>query len=197
MSCQGERIQFLLIGLQRRPGEQLNELILLLHLDADISEDLATFPRYSKGLVKIYLQHWVVLTVNVGEHTSPIEHLGLENLSYRIAAAALLFIHICWRAHRAQHSKLCLLVGGFNPSEKYKSNWKSSPNRIENKKYLKPPPSLEVSQKVKHSKNGTSKNITHLRLLASWHSISIPLYVLKDSRILEQKVENEQRSKNP
>ena len=32
------------------------------------------------------------------------------------------------------------LVGGFNPLEKYESNWKSSPNRGENKKYLKPPP---------------------------------------------------------
>ena len=31
------------------------------------------------------------------------------------------------------------LVGGFNPSEKYLSNWESSPNRGENKKYLKPP----------------------------------------------------------
>ena len=31
------------------------------------------------------------------------------------------------------------LVGGFNPSEKYQSNWKSSPSRGENKKYLKPP----------------------------------------------------------
>ena len=34
-----------------------------------------------------------------------------------------------------------LLVGGFNPLEKYSSNWKSSPNRGDNKKYLKPPPS--------------------------------------------------------
>ena len=33
-----------------------------------------------------------------------------------------------------------LLVGGFNPSEKCESTWKSSPNRGENKKYLKPPP---------------------------------------------------------
>ena len=32
------------------------------------------------------------------------------------------------------------LVGGFNPSKEYKSNWKPSPNRGENKKYLKPPP---------------------------------------------------------
>ena len=32
------------------------------------------------------------------------------------------------------------LVGGFNPPEKYESQWESSPNRGENKKYLKPPP---------------------------------------------------------
>ena len=34
------------------------------------------------------------------------------------------------------------LVGGFNPSEKYWSNWIISPNRDENKKCLKPPPSF-------------------------------------------------------
>ena len=28
------------------------------------------------------------------------------------------------------------IVGGFNPSEKYQSTWKSSPNRGEHKKYL-------------------------------------------------------------
>ena len=33
-----------------------------------------------------------------------------------------------------------ILVGGFNPSEKYQSNWIISPSRGENKKYLKPPP---------------------------------------------------------
>ena len=33
------------------------------------------------------------------------------------------------------------LVGGFNPSEKYESKLESSPNRDENKKYLKTPPS--------------------------------------------------------
>jgi len=32
------------------------------------------------------------------------------------------------------------LVGGFNPSEKYESKWESSPNKGENKKYLKPLP---------------------------------------------------------
>ena len=33
-----------------------------------------------------------------------------------------------------------VLGGGFNPFEKYESNWKSSPNRGEHKKYLKTPP---------------------------------------------------------
>ena len=37
---------------------------------------------------------------------------------------------------------VCFLVGGFNPSEKYWSNWKSSQSRGENEKYLKPPPSF-------------------------------------------------------
>jgi len=36
------------------------------------------------------------------------------------------------------------LAGGFNPSEKYWPNWKSSPSRGENKKYQKPPPSLFI-----------------------------------------------------
>ena len=34
------------------------------------------------------------------------------------------------------------LVGGFNPFEKYSSNWIMSPSRGETKKYLKPPPSF-------------------------------------------------------
>ncbi len=38
-----------------------------------------------------------------------------------------------------------MLVGGFNPSEKYESNGIISPNRDENKKYLKPPPSYKWS----------------------------------------------------
>ena len=38
----------------------------------------------------------------------------------------------------------CLLVGGFNPFEKCYSNWIISPARGENKKHLKPPPSLVI-----------------------------------------------------
>ena len=41
-----------------------------------------------------------------------------------------------------------LLVGGFNPFGKYLSNWKSSPNRGENNKYLKPPPSTAFNNKT-------------------------------------------------
>ena len=41
---------------------------------------------------------------------------------------------------KSPHEQWSRLVGGFNPLEKYLSNWKSSPNRDENKKYLKPPP---------------------------------------------------------
>ena len=37
-----------------------------------------------------------------------------------------------------------ILLGGFNPSEKYQSKWESSPNRGENKKYLKPPPRYHI-----------------------------------------------------
>ena len=38
-----------------------------------------------------------------------------------------------------------ILVGGFKPSEKYQSNWESSSNRGENKKYLKPPPRIYLN----------------------------------------------------
>ncbi len=41
------------------------------------------------------------------------------------------------------------LVGGFNPSEKYESNCIISPNRGENKKYLKPPPRYSVNHGMK------------------------------------------------
>ena len=40
------------------------------------------------------------------------------------------------------------LVGGFNPIEKYWSNWIISPGRGENNKYLKPPPSHLLFQVV-------------------------------------------------
>ena len=39
------------------------------------------------------------------------------------------------------YTRIYNLVGGFNPFEKYSSNWFTSPSRGENKKCLKPPPS--------------------------------------------------------
>ena len=41
---------------------------------------------------------------------------------------------------------LTKLVGGFNPLEKYKSNWESSLNRGENNTYLKPLPRKHSSK---------------------------------------------------
>jgi len=43
---------------------------------------------------------------------------------------------------RVPKMEIRILVGGFNPSEKYQSTWESSPNRGEHKKYLKPPPRI-------------------------------------------------------
>ena len=43
------------------------------------------------------------------------------------------------------HEMSSLLAGGFNPSEKYKSNWIISPGRDENTKYLKTTPRLALS----------------------------------------------------
>ena len=44
------------------------------------------------------------------------------------------------------------LVGGLNPFEKYYSKWESSPNRGENKRYLKPPSSNSSPMKIGHPK---------------------------------------------
>ena len=54
------------------------------------------------------------------------------------------------------------LVGGFNPFEKYSSNWIISPSRGENKKYLKPPPSQVLdhpsgNEKIPHLLPGDEK----------------------------------------
>ena len=57
-----------------------------------------------------------------------------------------------------------MLVGGFNPFEKYESNWKSSPNRDEHKEYLKPPPRMYL----------TSFVVYHLK--------GIPTYNLQESK---------------
>ena len=48
------------------------------------------------------------------------------------------------------------LVGGFNPFEKYSSIWIISPNRGENKKYLKAPPGCELMNPLRVDKFNTA-----------------------------------------
>ena len=43
------------------------------------------------------------------------------------------------------------LVGGFNPFEKYESNWESSPSRDENKEYSKIPPSYQCLEGMQYA----------------------------------------------
>ena len=50
-------------------------------------------------------------------------------------------IHLLHGKKNAHHLGVrAYLVGGFNPFKKFLSKWESSPNRGENKRYLKPPP---------------------------------------------------------
>ena len=71
---------------------------------------------------------WRVINYNRG-HNISYPNNALQEKSLKIT------IHICIMFDH-------FLVGGFNPFEKYLSKWESSPNRGENKKYLKPPPSF-------------------------------------------------------
>ena len=70
------------------------------------------------------------------------------------------------------------MVGGFNPIENYKPNWKSSPNRGEHKKYMKPPPSIWVAT--------TQISIVSTSLLPGFfrmiQSFSPPTHVSHDPR---------------
>ncbi len=64
------------------------------------------------------------------------------------------------------------LVGGFNPFEKYESKWEFSPDRDENKKYLKPPPSESIAQ-PEASIFSREKNLWQVGhvILMTWHAI--------------------------
>ena len=52
----------------------------------------------------------------------------------------MVFLNL-WKGHEkpCQRGHTEFLVGGFNPFEKYESNWESSPNGGEHIKYLKQP----------------------------------------------------------
>ena len=57
------------------------------------------------------------------------------------------------------------LVGGFNPFEKYQSNWIISPSRGENTKYLKPPPSFPFKSNACEANIITIWNVRNQRSL--------------------------------
>ena len=55
-----------------------------------------------------------------------------------------------------------ILVGGFNPVEKYQSNWIISPGRGENQKYLKPPP------RIVHGHQPKKQMLSFLKSMFFW-----------------------------
>ena len=73
----------------------------------------------------------------------------------------------------------------FNPFEKYSSKWESSPNRGENKRYLKPPPSFQWSFFGKGGKD--RKHCTHHR--KTW-SFSARRFFLAKLIICTQNIQN-------
>ena len=66
---------------------------------------------------------------NVGSNIIPIHGIKIKINLYNQQDP-------CWY----DFGHVFLMVGGFNPFEKYSSNSIIFPNRDENKKYLKPPP---------------------------------------------------------
>ena len=63
-------------------------------------------------------------------------HSHIEGVLMKPCYVKILHLKPTSPAFRSSH-----LVSDFDPFEKYLSNWESSPNRGENKKYLKRPPS--------------------------------------------------------
>ena len=81
-----------------------------------------------------------------------ISHLGKRNIID--SKSALIFRRVYPLLHEklytfqvlftAGFSEASTLVGGFNPSEKYSSNWMISPNRGEKKNELPPPRTVAI-----------------------------------------------------
>ena len=74
--------------------------------------------------------------------------------------------------------EILLLVGGFNPSEKYESTWESSPNRGENKKYFKPPPRLLRQSWTPKTSKGLLKSSRKLSIIICYCHLFSALVVL-------------------
>ena len=91
--------------------------------------DCGIFCHLSCHYKSLYIYH----NIYTGEiwhslHISKLFHHSTVHVRYRFTKKTIQTSSSWW----------------FNPSEKYESNWKSSPNRGEHKKCLKPPPSLSI-----------------------------------------------------
>ena len=84
----------------------------------------------------------VKVTIFSKTHREARDHSTMKIMKFESAREAL-----CSKQNYESLNPLnqCL-VGGSNPPEKYKSKWESSPSRVENKKYLKPPPRFVFKQ---------------------------------------------------
>ena len=99
------------------------------------------------------------------------------------------FLPTVWGGEKHRYIKTYLVGGwGFNPSEKIcSSNWKSSPRRVKNKTYLKPPPSynsyLEPKKAMKVLVNkwiyqgSLWGNQPKLHPILKWTSLKMTLYL--------------------
>ena len=65
----------------------------------------------------------------------------------------------CFPPKKMVFRVISILVGGFNPSEKYGSKWESSPNRGEYEKYLKPPPHFFFANQLSESETREEKKM--------------------------------------
>ena len=70
-----------------------------------------------------------------------VSHISGDNLGHLLQLTSF--------TSKESLTEVSNLVGGFNPSEKYLSNWIISPGRGENKKYLKPPPSNDQNPQTR------------------------------------------------
>ena len=86
------------------------------------------------------------------------------------------------------YSSDLILVGGFNPFEKYESKWESSPNRDEHIKYLKPPLSIVNSFKIQNTQV-SNFSPSHLQVWNSkskaesfqCHSLSMAAWLIRNT----------------
>ena len=124
-------------------GECLNTLIHMspIHEKNPIDTKSTEEENYP---IQWYLAHLFSLRIVILEYRSLVAYSRAFRWPRNTARIDLNGEANRWAAEnlrKKNHGNL-LLVGGFNPFEKYQSNWIISPGRGEHKKSLKPPPSL-------------------------------------------------------